>query len=87
MALVIVSPGGVPLVWLVGIVVTLALSVLIAHLCSPKAKRLIGAALVAGGIGLVAPRAHAHADVVMLNPCNRLTPSDLMWWITGCFWP
>lgn len=69
------------------IAVVLAALVLAAHLGAYRAKRLVGAGMLALVLAGAAATVRPHTNVAFVNPCNHLTPGDPMWWVSGCFWP
>lgn len=87
MAIMMVAPFG-SVVWAVGsIAVTLAAWVLIAHLASPKVKRVIGAGVLAVVVASAATVRAEDDDFLKQDPCKKYTSSDWQWWAAGCFWP
>lgn len=84
---VVIAPIGLSCWWVVGpLAVTLAAWVLLAHLGAPKAKRVIGAAILAGLVSVAVLEAEEQ-DFVMVNPCSRYTQSDWQYWAEGCWLP
>jgi len=90
MTAVVIVAHGAPWLALSSLGALIALGVLTAHLGAfrPKAKRMIGAAVVAATLSTMgATTVRAEDEVVFSDPCQKYTPSDAMYWILGCFWP
>jgi hypothetical protein len=92
-AVVLVSPVS-PVVALVGLAVTLAAAVLVAHWGAfrPQIKRCVAASLIAslsmGTLGAVVVRADdGGAEFIMRDTCPDYEPWSVMWILKGCMLP
>ncbi len=84
----VVMASGISATWLVlSIAVTLAVWVVLAHLCSPKVKRAVVIGITASALALNAPMAIQANDgnIVIEDPCKKYDSSHPMWWIAGCW--
>ena len=88
MTALVVSPALAPS-FLVGLAVTLAAAVLVAHWGAyrPQAKRMIAASLIASIVVVsTAPVVRAE-DVVLPNLCKNFEPWSWEWIVLGCMLP
>lgn len=90
MIIAVVLHASSPLLAL-GLAVTLAAAVLVAHWGAfrPPVKKMVAASLLLLALATVAvvPVVRAEDEFVMQDPCKKYTSSDWQWWAAGCFLP
>lgn len=84
-AVVIVSSFS-PMLLSIGLAVTIAVAVLVAHWGAyrPQVKRMVMVSLI---LLLVTTAVQADGELVIISICARLEPWSVLWILEGCWLP